>query len=699
MGNLDNAYELIRSLESPAREFSPVPFWFLNDDFSDSEIIRQMEDFNSKGVHGVVLHPRIGIPESIEYLSDEFMHMVETAVKTAARLNMRIVLYDEGMYPSGSAHGMVVKEDPRYASQAIILTDDKDEGKLIARTDDGKYIVQVNSGGTIRGIHFGEDDGQENAPAAADLLSKDSVDTFIRLTHERYYSRLKKYFGNTVTAFFTDEPSALGRCARKGCFAWTWGFEETIEKLGGKLSDLSGLFTGEENDTVKLYKKAIFERECNIYYKSLSDWCTSHGVDLIGHPHRGDDIECERFFGIPGQDVVLRWVSPESGALTGHESTQGKCSSDAARIMGRRRNLNECCGVCVRDKKEWYFTGGDFKWYIDWLGVRGVNYFVPHAFFYSVTGRRKDERPPDVGPNNIWWRHFDKISTYIKRISYIMTDSYNTARVAVLCSNRNLHPDEVAPFYKNQVEFNYVPYNFIPEGAFDGEKLTVGNNRYDYVLCDTEERFPEAMRISSVFDVLHRDIYTDTPCEDLRVSSVIKNGARMWLLVNEGEDEIKTGAAVEASGGIVKYDLWNGKAYRALTSEKNGKLHFNLDLKRRESVLLISDSGEGEYAAEPQKEYANTEFRLTGESKEEFTKTYVSPLPAGRKENLYIKLNAEEMVECFVNGSPAGFSLWNEHEFYVSPYLYEGENEVRIVVTGSAANKFTDNKIEYGIIG
>ena len=100
---MDKVYELIRNLESPNREFSPVPFWFLNDEFSDDEIIRQMEDFNSKGVHGVVLHPRIGIPESIEYLSDKFMHTIETAVKTAARLDMRIVLYDEGMYPSGSA--------------------------------------------------------------------------------------------------------------------------------------------------------------------------------------------------------------------------------------------------------------------------------------------------------------------------------------------------------------------------------------------------------------------------------------------------------------------------------------------------------------------------------------------------------------------------------------------------------------------
>ena len=42
-------------------------------------------------------------------------------------------------------------------------------------------------------------------------------------------------------------------------------------------------------------------------------------------------------------------------------------------------------------------TASDMKWYIDWLGLRGVNLFIPHAFYYSVTGERKEERPPDVG--------------------------------------------------------------------------------------------------------------------------------------------------------------------------------------------------------------------------------------------------------------------------------------------------------------
>ncbi len=75
--------------------------------------------------------------------------------------------------------------------------------------------------------------------------------------------------------------------------------------------------------------------------------------------------------------------------------------------MHRRRNANECFGACNKDDNPWQLSGGDIKWYTDWLAVRGVNLFIPHAFYYSICGKRKDERPPDVGPHSIWWAHYN----------------------------------------------------------------------------------------------------------------------------------------------------------------------------------------------------------------------------------------------------------------------------------------------------
>ena len=109
----------LKMLDRPPREYTPVPFWFLNGDLSHEEIRRQLRDFCDHGVYGAVLHPRMGLREDIGYLSESFFGYMRTAIETAAELDMRIVLYDEGMYPSGSAGGLVVRDRPDLASREL----------------------------------------------------------------------------------------------------------------------------------------------------------------------------------------------------------------------------------------------------------------------------------------------------------------------------------------------------------------------------------------------------------------------------------------------------------------------------------------------------------------------------------------------------------------------------------------------------
>ena len=194
-----------------------------------------------------------------------------------------------------------------------------------------------------RFYQIGEDDGEDGAPAAADILNPEAVKLFIRLTHDRYYEELKEYFGNTIIGFFTDEPCALGRNA-EGFREWAEGMEREIEEAGGKLADLEGLFTGEENVTTGIYRKLIKKHLRETFYKALHDWCEDHGIWLMGHPAESDDVEEELYFHVPGQDLIMRRVSPESGGLLEFDSVQAKLAADIARHLGRRRNSNECFG-------------------------------------------------------------------------------------------------------------------------------------------------------------------------------------------------------------------------------------------------------------------------------------------------------------------------------------------------------------------
>ena len=110
---LGNAFK--RFLEPPL-EFAPMPFWFWNDDLERAELIRQVRAFREAQFGGFVIHARVGLSRRIGYLTETYFRLVRRVVEEAARCGMKVILYDEGSYPSGSAQGAVVAENPEYAS-------------------------------------------------------------------------------------------------------------------------------------------------------------------------------------------------------------------------------------------------------------------------------------------------------------------------------------------------------------------------------------------------------------------------------------------------------------------------------------------------------------------------------------------------------------------------------------------------------
>ncbi len=751
---MKNDKAVLQEILQPDIEFSPIPFWFFNDTFDEERVKNQLTDYVAKGVNGLVLHPRIGVPKEMPYLSAEYFRGVKYIVKTAAELNMKIVLYDEGMYPSGSAHGMVVEADPEYASKGIILLDAEQaaaklaaekNAQVIAELLDGRKIIYGFTGGTIRGIHFGEDDGQPGAPKAADILNPAAVDEFIRLTHDRYYEELKEYFGTTIIAFFTDEPSALGRNA--GHYRdWVAGLEEEIQAAGGKLEDLEALFIRKghvagradivetaENETVVLYRKLIKKKLREIFYARLSGWCENHGISFIGHPAESDDIEEELYFHIPGQDLIMRRVAPETGGLREFDSVQAKLSADIARHLGRRRNANECFGVCYRNRIPWYMTAKDMKWYINWLGLRGVNFFIPHAFYYSVEGERKGERPPDVGPNNIWWPHYKRFSDYMKRLSYLMTDSVNGARIAVLCDNNRVPYLEIAGLYEHQIEFNYLPAALLEQAEIVDGKVCIQGYAYEGVLnvlgAAYEERFADKLGAllwnvegseEAVLDCVQAKLAkstVDSSCKNLRKVTLSKKGVNMVLFGNEGSEEICTEVTVPGLRNPLFVDLWKGECYRV---EGAGET-FTLCLQPCETVLVVEnfteDSADELNTAMPKEdgkqEAILSELRPANwyvaeypdwtehfELVEKADNQAVYCLLYGSEdaaETLRFSVVAEEMVEVYCNGEFVDVSFYNKHRFDLTHRLQKGVNEISLVVTGNAANIYENAGIPYGL--
>jgi hypothetical protein len=605
----------------PPHEFSQAPFWFWNDDLSEGELLRQMEDFRAHGVHAFVIHPRAGLPKSIGWLSERMIGFMRFVIERAAERDMGVILYDEGMYPSGSSSGQVVAENPAFRTRGLVCVD-LDEAKpqsevqgvriggngepelapgqnlvaIVRRKKNGHRIAVIDRAAregrsTIRGLHFTQDDPPrradrrevpENQPPGADILNPEAVGCFIRLVYQRYYDEFGRHFGKTVRAIFTDEPSFLAKGGERGMVAGTTGILAHVNAfLGYDFTEhLPALWYNDEPDAAQQrrnYHRALEARLEQTFYRPISEWCQAHGTCLTGHPMGGDDIGPLRHFHIPGQDIVWRYVEPgKPTALEGEQSTQAKCASSAMIHLDRRRNMNEFCGAFGHN-----FTFDEMKWLANWLLVRGCNLLVPHAFYYSIRGPRIDERPPDVGPNNTWWPQYRPFAQATSRLCWLNTDSTHICELAILGLNDYLPWRAAKVCFRHQRDFNYLEARHLWEDAkVDGDGIHLAGMHYRALILEEDpprkaqaaietlakagrvirwnEKTGEAELVRQIDRLIRPDVQVSPTAPDLRVRHVCKGGVDYYLLFNEGAGALEIRLELSTKGRQILLDPHSG---------------------------------------------------------------------------------------------------------------------------------------------
>ncbi len=566
-----------------------MPFWFWNDVLDQREIIHQIADFQAHGVHGFVIHPRVGLPRDISWMSDAMLDFMQVAIDEAARRDMRVILYDEGMYPSGSSSGQVVAENPAFAcrglAKILVPTGSKlnlsDDQNVLLRTTcaGGEDLVVIDRkvDSFIRGLHYINEGPAEDEPAMADILNPLAVQAFIRLVYDRFASRFSRHFGKTIVGIFTDEPNALGRCRETDVAPGTTGIIEHVSAILGYdfTPHLPALWFDDVPDAAHYrseYHRAVKRRMEQTWYTPLSAWCRSHGVWLCGHPSSGEEIGAQRYFDAPGQDLVWRFVVPSKpSALEGGESTQAKSASSAMIHYNRRRNSNEFCGAYGPQT-----TFEECKWLADWCLVRGANLLIPHAFYYSIRGPRKNERPPQLGPHSSWWDQFKPFADHCARLCWVNADARHVCRIAILA-----HPDQcpwpaAKACFQHQRDFNYLDTQLLNDLAeIDATGITIAGMHYQLLIVDQQKDLTLAMlaklkpmmdsgrvltfdphcsvggvpglplaknaeELIALIDLLSDpDIQFSPSNVDLRYRHMVKEGNDYYLLFNEGNASLR----------------------------------------------------------------------------------------------------------------------------------------------------------------
>jgi hypothetical protein len=353
----------------PSRRQSPIAFWFWNGALDGPELIRQMRLLREAGIHEFVIHARSGL--ATEYLSDDWFSKCGAVVAEAERTDMRLWIYDEMNWPSGSAGGKVTAHS-----------------ELIEH-----YIDEHES---LR--EYGDARKRLSSP---DFLSRSAVQLFLHVTHERYREHFHSYFGRTIRGFFNDEMRFAN--------ARPWSLE---------LPDHRACSVA---DRTRIAGRAFRE----VYVESIAHWCTENNLLLLGHVMGEESLASQvRYLGGDLGSILSHYHVPGIDHLgCKAEGLHPFFLASAAFFMGNPLTVCET-GAAL----PWDFTPIDLRRVTGWLYAHGVRRQVLHGFFY-------EENQADWSPDMFFrWKYWEEMKSYIAwagRIQAVLDSLTPNYRVAL----------------------------------------------------------------------------------------------------------------------------------------------------------------------------------------------------------------------------------------------------------------------------
>ena len=529
--------------ERPTSEYRGAPFWAWNCKVTEDIVDRQTAILKEMGFGGYHMHSRTGM--DVPYLSDEFMALIKRCVEDSKKLGTLAWLYDEDRWASGAAGGLVTKT--KRFRQRILRMTTKD---IVSTLDDKEtavengtpyffhaYDVVLNDKGELERYRLiSPDDAAEgkkwftycecvaergwfNNQTYVDTLSKEAIDKFIEITHERYKEVVGGDFGETVPAIFTDEP----QFAEKGTFAfansdmdvilpWTPKLDDKYaERYGERIEDtLPELFWDKPDGEVSRPRYLYHDFVCQLFTESFADncgdWCGKNGISMTGHMMQEDSLRSQT--GALGEAMrsYRRFQLPGIDMLCGsHNYATAKQCQSAVHQYGREGMLSELYGVT-----DWDFDFRGHKHHGDWQAALGVTVRVPHLSWMSMYGEAKRDYPASIFYQSPWYKEYPYIEDHFARLNTALTRGKPAVDIAVIHPIESywLHwgPSQNTGSVRAQLEnnfqnttdwllfagldFDFISESLVPELYRDSENggLKVGEMKYKVVVvpgCET----------------------------------------------------------------------------------------------------------------------------------------------------------------------------------------------------------------------
>jgi len=287
------------------------------------------------GFGGVVTNPGWGT----DYLKD--LGPLKQVVRALEQADLPIYLYDERVFPTGSAGGLVLDAHPELENEVLMgfrhplllcgpgeYRVDVPNGKLfrafllpaVERRSDspvelagrvdltdtvdsrGRLWVQIPRGQWILVMLFARKQydathsllGVAEPRRAINLLDRRAGDAFVRITYDRFFKAVGKSFGRSIKAIFMDEPSlqlppAFGRNQFYVLLPWRDGLPEAFRRKFGREIDEAVLASfvadaGPRSAALRCdFWELIADEVVSGFFEPVADWCEQHRVAATGH--------------------------------------------------------------------------------------------------------------------------------------------------------------------------------------------------------------------------------------------------------------------------------------------------------------------------------------------------------------------------------------------------------------------------------
>lgn len=524
----------IELFKNPTKEYRAAPFWAWNCELSKDVLEKEIEVMKEMGFGGYYMHTRVGM--ATKYLSDEFMELIRACIEKGKAEDMYSYLYDEDRWPSGTAGGFNTQDDENLQKLLYFTCEPYNDGTLTteddiknSKTPDGKYnfigcydilFDQNNKIESYKKIDVADEVNEGHQKWFAymeyggycDTMRKSTIDSFIKLTHERYKNACGADFGVNAPTIFTDEPNMRPKKpiehageSKGAVLPYTNDLEDTFkEKYGISLeSHLPELFferaDGAPSRIRYLYHDHTTERFAEAFAYNIGKWCEENGIIFTGHMLNeptlysqtisvGEAMRHYKGFQLPGIDMLGDW----------RELNTAKQAQSAAHQYGKEGVMSELYGVT-----NWDFDFRGHKLQGDWQAALGVTHRVPHLYWVSMGGEAKRDYPASIGHQSPWYKEYKHIEDHFARLGTVMTRGKADVKIAVVHPVEsywiNFGPADQTGEYRSAIgdrfteftnwmlfgfqDFDFVSESLLPEQYKETkEGFAVGEMKYDAVV-------------------------------------------------------------------------------------------------------------------------------------------------------------------------------------------------------------------------